>query len=94
MRGVRRPSPVNKFSTRTIQPQVTAYNGGYTGSYDGYEQTYAARRIGSFGYEPAPYGGGYGPPNTYAAPASAYRTAAPPQAPPSSYSTGYRYAPY
>ncbi|XP_078347270.1 RNA binding protein fox-1 homolog 3-like isoform X1 [Oculina patagonica] len=97
MRGVRRASPVNKFSTRTIQPpQVPpAYNGTYTGSYDGYDQTYGARRIGSYtGYEAAPYGGGYGPASTYAAPSPAYRPVAPPQAPPTSYSTGYRYAPY
>lgn len=95
MRGVRRASPVNKFSTRTIQPpQVPTYNSTYAG-YDGYDQTYGARRIGSFtGYEAAPYGGGYGPANTYAAPSPAYRAAAPPQAPPTSYSTGYRYAPY
>lgn len=97
MRGVRRASPVNKFSTQMIQPQhVPAYNGTYTGTYDGYEQTYGARRIGSFaGYEAAAsYGGGYGPGSTYVAPAPAYRPAAPPQAPPTGYTTGYRYAPY
>ncbi|XP_073245372.1 RNA binding protein fox-1 homolog 1-like isoform X1 [Porites lutea] len=96
MRGVRRASPVNKFSTRTIQPaQVSAYNGAYSGSYDGYDQTYGARRIGGFtGYETAAYGGGYGPASTYVAPAPAYRPAVPPQAPPTGYSTGYRYAPY
>lgn len=102
MRGVRRPSPVNKFSTRTIQPSsaVPTFNGTYTGTYDGYEQTYGARRIGNFtGYETAgvaaaPYGGGYGPTNTYAASAPAYRPVAPPQAPPTGYTTGYRYAPY
>lgn len=101
MRGVRRASPVNKFSTRTIQPSsVPAYNGTYTGTYDGYDQTYGARRIGGFtGYETtavaaAPYGGGYGPTSTYASPAPAYRPVAPPQAPPTGYTTGYRYAPY